>query len=298
VLSILIPVFNYDCNELIFDLHKQCVECKAEFEIVVMDDASDEKYKNALSKLGLLSNFRIIYKEKNLGRNKIRHALADEAKFDYLLFSDCDNEIIENDFVKKYIDSIKNNAVIIGGRVYSDEKPERRKILHWTYGKKREQKSAAERNRFPYQSFMTNNFLIRKNIFLDLENQADISGYGHEDTLMGIQLQMQNISVNHIDNPLLHAGLEDADVFLEKSKNAILNLQRLYQSTYKKQLEESVKLVRYYSFLKKYKMLLGIKSVDVFKKNILNNLTSSKPSLQLFDVLKLYWFAEDQIFVH
>jgi len=139
---------------------------------------------------------------------------------------------------------------------------------------------------------MTNNFLIPKKIFLELEHQADISGYGHEDTLMGIQLQAQNVSVIHIDNPMLHAGLEDANEFLEKSKNAIQNLQRLYQSSYRKKLEESVKLVRYYSFLKKYKMLAGIKSVRFIKNFILNNITSSNPSLGLFDILKLYWFAE------
>lgn len=292
MLSILIPVFNYDCSKLIFDLHEQCLECKIEFEMIVMDDASDDGYKISLSKLSVLSNVKIIYKEKNLGRNKIRHALADEAQFENLLFSDCDNEVTENNFIKKYLDNLKSNTVIVGGRIYSDKKPEQNKILHWMYGKNREQKSAVERNRFPYRSFMTNNFLIPKKIFLDLERQADISGYGHEDTLMGIQLQMQNVSIIHIDNALLHAGLEDADEFLEKSKNAIQNLQRLYQSSYKKQLEESVKLVRYYSFLKKYKMLFGIKSVGIFKKNILNNLHSSNPSLRLFDVLKLYWFGE------
>lgn len=273
-------------------MHRQCLESKIDFEIIVMDDASDKEYRKLLSNLQSLSNVKVIYNEKNLGRNRVRRSLAEAAKFDYLLFSDCDNEMTHSTFIKKYIDKLTGNSVVIGGRIYVDKKPKRKKVLHWTYGRKREQKNEIGRNRFPYRSFMTNNFLIPKKIFLDLEHKDDISGYGHEDTLMGIQLQIQKVPVIHINNPMLHAGLEDADEFLEKSKNAIQNLQRLYQSSYRQKLEESVRLVRYYSYLKKYKMLFGLRSVSIFKKIILKNINSSNPSLRLFDILKLYWFAQ------
>ena len=61
-------------------------------EIVLIDDASDleNKAKNRLLK----EYCKIIELETNVGRSKIRNLFVSECKNPYLLFLDCDSEII------------------------------------------------------------------------------------------------------------------------------------------------------------------------------------------------------------
>ena len=42
MLSILIPTYNYNVFPLVLDLHKQCLECKIDFEILCQDDHSNQ----------------------------------------------------------------------------------------------------------------------------------------------------------------------------------------------------------------------------------------------------------------
>ena len=43
MLSILIPVYNYNVVPLVLELHKQCLECEIDFEILCQDDASNSE---------------------------------------------------------------------------------------------------------------------------------------------------------------------------------------------------------------------------------------------------------------
>ena len=45
MLSILIPVYNYDCSELVAALDKQAVRLNINYEILVADDASEESFR-------------------------------------------------------------------------------------------------------------------------------------------------------------------------------------------------------------------------------------------------------------
>ena len=55
MLSILIPIYNYNVYPLVEELHKQCIECKIDFEIICIDDASTD-YKPENNKMQFLSN--------------------------------------------------------------------------------------------------------------------------------------------------------------------------------------------------------------------------------------------------
>ena len=44
-----------------------------------------------------------------------------------------------------------------------------------------------------------------------------ISGYGHEDTLFGFELEQNGIVIRHIDNPVLNAHLDSNTQFLYKT---------------------------------------------------------------------------------
>ena len=45
MISVCIPVFNFDITQLVADLSRQAEEIGSSVEIILIDDASDEKYK-------------------------------------------------------------------------------------------------------------------------------------------------------------------------------------------------------------------------------------------------------------
>ena len=63
MLSILIPAYNYDCTLLVKDLHKQVIECKIPFEIIVAEDGSTKLHLKT-NRLQLLSIANISFCNK------------------------------------------------------------------------------------------------------------------------------------------------------------------------------------------------------------------------------------------
>ena len=100
MLSILIPVYNYDIFKFVSKLHYQCKAEKIKFEIIIIEDGSVNTFKN--QELQKLDSVNYIKQEKNIGRAKIRNLLAEKAKYNNLLFIDCDSDIYDN-YIKKYI---------------------------------------------------------------------------------------------------------------------------------------------------------------------------------------------------
>jgi hypothetical protein len=142
-----------------------------------------------------------------------RQELSGLARYEYLLFLDCDSEIIKDDFLSVYFELIKGDiSLASGGRVYADTPPAGCEfMLHWKYGSKRE----SRQNRSGSASaFLSNNFLIRREIFKSLDASLQIPGYGHEDTWWGIQFEQAGISCRYINNPVLHAAIEKAEITL------------------------------------------------------------------------------------
>ncbi|MCC6723970.1 MAG: glycosyltransferase, partial [Saprospiraceae bacterium] len=149
MLSILIPIFNFDIRPLVKDLHEQCETLGIGYEIVCFDDGSTSEYKLLNKEIWKLPN--VIYREmpQNLGRSAIRNALGKAARFDFLLFMDCDSKVVSSDFIKNYVgftrvslnplalphandsgDKLEStpppgipNALIYGGRCYSNSPP-------------------------------------------------------------------------------------------------------------------------------------------------------------------------------
>ena len=99
MLSILIPTYNFDVRKLIFDLHEQAEKEKIEFEIIIADDASDNAFRNINKETETLHNVKYIQLNENSGRSKIRNFLAKQAKYNNLLFIDCDMIIENSNFI-------------------------------------------------------------------------------------------------------------------------------------------------------------------------------------------------------
>lgn len=290
MLSILIPVYNFDVRNLVNQLVEQCRTASIPFEIILLDDGSTAPFRQVNQVLGKLHD--VIYEELplNVGRAKIRNLLLEKARYDSLLFIDCDSALPDDQFISRYQPFIGSNLIIYGGRVYEEEPPADPELfLHWYYGTCREVIPVAERLKAPNQSFMTNNFLIHKSVFGLLRFNEIIRGYGHEDTLFGFELKKNNLIITHIDNPVIHIGLETAGELLRKSKNSIRNLRRILNDNGEHTaMAEDISLLHSYLRVKKLQMDGLIRRLfKRFEQAIEHNLESKNPRLFLFDLYKL-----------
>ena len=145
--------------------------------------------------------------EKNLGFCTIRNVLAEEANYDLLLFLDSDVEVTDEQFIQKYLQVTDGKTVFCGGMQYVDEPPEDDHFLKWKHGKEREEASAEARNKNPHRTLWAGNFLIPKEIYLGAKFDDGSTGYGYNDTMFGYKLLVQKVPVVHIENTLLHRGL-------------------------------------------------------------------------------------------
>lgn len=294
-ISLLIPVFDYDIIALVYSMKSAFGKVPEFTEILIGDDGSSPEFREKY-KLLEDENIRVIVSEKNIGRSAIRNKLALEAKSDFLLFIDADAMLpgTAEAYLLKWIPMMKISRVLIGGTLYHDSVPgDPDKLLRWKYGKVREQRKAAERNKHPNACFSTFNVLIEKSVFLKIRFNEELKQYGHEDTLMGYQLKMAGIKVLHIDNGLFHEGLESNKEFLEKTKLGIENLSKLYDIvTDKKAFSETVRTLRLYNRFHFFRLTGILARVYVrYKEWMEIHLDSNKVSIRLFSLYKMSMFC-------
>src|SRR5690606_24025042 len=141
--------------------------------------------------------------------------LAEKAKFDWLLFLDADTFPSSSNFIQHYLEVFSTkNSVIFGGIEYPKNTTENFSLRH-KYGTERESLSLEERLKNPYRSFITMGFAIKKEVFETLKFNEKLSGYGYEDSVFGFELQKNNISLLHIENPIIHLNLETNIEFIK-----------------------------------------------------------------------------------
>jgi cellulose synthase/poly-beta-1,6-N-acetylglucosamine synthase-like glycosyltransferase len=286
VISILIPVYNYDVRPLVSRLHHQVSNALVPVEIICMDDCSDPKYKKLNAELDSFTDLKFIRLNKNIGRSAIRNRLAEIASYEYLLFMDCDSMPETDVFIFDYAAFLAPDKVLYGGRTYIAEKPFKKELFfHWFYGSNREVKTAEQRSVNPYSSFMTNNFVIPKKIMLEIGFDESLKQYGHEDTVFGLELKKRGVPIHHLNNPLRHTGLETASVFLRKSEQAIENLLMLMQ---KHELQAEIKLLRFFVKTRKWGLHPFIYLwFYLFSSFLKARLLGANPNLRTFDLYKL-----------
>jgi glycosyltransferase involved in cell wall biosynthesis len=294
-ISLLIPVFDYDIIALVHIMKDAMSKVPEFYEILIGDDGSSAEYRKKYSSLEA-ENVKVISSKKNIGRAAIRNRLALEAKGDFLIFIDADVMLpgTAEAYMLKWLPFLNNSRVICGGTLYHDSAPgDPDKLLRWKYGKWREQKSAAERNKHPHAGFSTFNVLIEKSVFSIIRFNEELKQYGHEDTLLGYQLKKAGINILHIDNGLMHEGLESNRDFLNKTKLGIENLSKLFDKvTDKKSFSETVLMLKIYNKLR----LLGLTRVLAaifirYRDQMEIRLDSSNISLLLFAFYKMSMFC-------
>ncbi len=295
MISICLPIYNFDVNELVDDLLRQAREFNINIEILAFDDASLSYYKKRNTRISVNSNVHYLEFDYNLGRSRIRNRLADFAQGSWLLFLDCDMIPELPNFLNNYNSVIDQANVICGGTSYGPKPFKRELLLRWRYGVHRESKTAIRRQARPYTSFLSGNFMIRKDVFHQIRFNEAISGYGHEDTLFGLDLKRNKVPILHIQNPCIHLGIEPCFDYLLKTEQGIINLVRLLNIVphERKNLRRNIKLLRVYQTFR----ILGLGYplrwfFRVFNPLIRRVLCSNRPSTILFDLYKLGMLAQ------
>ncbi|MFM2368879.1 MAG: hypothetical protein RL619_1179 [Bacteroidota bacterium] len=284
MLSILIPLYNYNVYPLVLELYKQCTDCGIDFEILCQDDASQSDLNVFNENVNTLSNCSFVSLKKNLAHRENRNSLAEKAKFDYLLFIDGDSIIIQDNYIQKYIVNFTDFDVLYGGRIHPEKCPSDNQKLRWKYGRFIEDKTTANRNKNPYQSLLFNNTVIKKDCFNKMKFDKNIKKYGHDDTQLSYQLSLLKSKVNHIENPVEHGAIDINLDYLNKTKESLENLMTLYKE--EKIDIEFIRLLQLYHFLKRTKSTFIISKIhSLFEKYLLQNLTGNNPNLFLYN-----WF--------
>ncbi len=288
MLSILIPTYNYDCRHLVSDLHQQAELAGIAYEVIVADDASPEPiYKEKNREINTLLHCRLIELPENVGRARIRNRLADEAQYEWLLFMDCDAEVISPTFITDYLRHT-DAEVVCGGLCHANALPSPTMSLRYAYEKRADKRRAARyRERKPYEQFITFCFMVRASVFHTIRFDDSITEYGHEDTLFGIELEKRGVDIRHIDNPMCQGGIETNEEFLKKTRAALRNLASMESS-----MQGHSSLLSAYGLLKKFRLhQLAARCFIKQEQRLTQQLTGPSPRLPLFFVYKLGYFC-------
>ncbi|MDX9726928.1 MAG: glycosyltransferase [Bacteroidales bacterium] len=294
-ISILIPVNDYDIVALVHSMREGMSQVREFCEILIGDDGSSEDFRKKYRQLAG-DDLKVISSEKNIGRAAIRNKLIDQATGDYLLFIDADAMIrgTAEDYLGRWVENLSLGKVICGGILYKDTSPgDPDKYLRWNYGRHKEQKKASERNKNPNASFSTFNVLIAREVFSKLRFYEELRQYGYEDILLSYQLKKAGIDIVHIDNGLVHEGLETNREFLTKTKSGIENLSKLYDHvTDKKTFTSTVSLLNLFLWLRRFHVTRIIAGFFIkYREKMEIRLESTKASLKLFKLYKISMFC-------
>lgn len=292
MLSILIPTCNFDCSALVEALWLQAEalrkkrEGEFDFEIIVSDDASSNR--QVLESLETVARahqeVHILYQPTRLGRAANRNVLIQQSRMPWLLFIDSDAEVCTPDFIARYWEARHSADVVCGSlRVGEWRKGAE---LRYRYEKRASTVSAAERNSDPYMKFTTFNVMMKREVTDEVTFEDSCKGYGHEDTLFGLDLRSASKTVVHIDNPLIHTGLDSNEAFLQKCVEALHALHGLPQ------LQQYVGASRVFLLLQRCHLVPALRfSAKVLVPLIRRNLLSNHPSLLLLYIFKLLEYA-------
>ncbi|WP_299364571.1 glycosyltransferase family A protein [Winogradskyella sp.] len=284
--SILIPIYNYPISNLIVSLNKVATGLDLDYEILCLEDGSTSYLEENKATCDLYNSTTHHISIKNKGRITSRKYLAQNAKYNWLLFLDADVEIIDKNFIKNYSNYFAHSFdALYGGCSYDSTMPDSSKILRWTYGKTYEDVEAKIRNKNPYKFIVSANFLIRKKTFQDLMSKINNDGYGY-DIFIGAKMMLEKTEVFHIDNPVIHKGLDDSSVFLSKVELAVETLFHYYVAN--KNTNSQNSLLEVFKTINR----IGLKGLVnfIFKRSknaVQRQLLGNKPNMKLLQFYKL-----------
>ncbi|WP_173021310.1 glycosyltransferase family 2 protein [Lewinella sp. W8] len=289
--SICLPVYRYDVRPLVDELLRQAASLSPAPEIIVFDDGSPAT--EAYGQEELRTTPGIVYRElrENLGRAGVRNAMVGAATRPWVLLMDADGwppaSFLETYLTKlRQLSARESGTVMVGGRTYAPSPPLDSTLrLHWHYGHQRESRDLPRRRRDGWLGFQSNNFLAPVSLLKQYPFPEGHRGYGHEDTYWGQRMLRAGVPILHLDNPVVHLGLEPAGRFLDKQREAIRNLHLLRREHpwLRTRLTE---ITDHWSWAPMVARLIPESTLQ----NYLSK--RSAPNLLALDLLKLRWWHE------
>lgn len=295
-LSILIPVYNHPCVELVRGLLAQCSEMPPDFryEVIVIDDASTDKTSlNANSPLAEMENCRYLCLTANVGRSRIRNILAEKARFSQLIYLDCDVKLVNDKFVRSYCTNSVSADVVSGGVTLLPDPAMAKTNLRYRYEHMCLPKFTVERRiARPHDGFRTSNFRVSRELLLRIPFDERLLHYGYEDVLWGKSLLEAGIKIDHIDNPVAIDDFEPNLEFIAKTEEGVRTLSNFTDDVrgYSSIITVSDNLHR-----------LGLRGLariafSVFKPVIKRAITTNcKPSVVFFQIYRVGYFLEEKL---
>ena len=292
-LSICIPVYNFDVRPLVQALYKEIQTKNLVVEIILIDDASDAEFVRLNSEILPLVK-ELIFLKENIGRSAIRNLFLKYVSGDYLLFLDCDGQVVDSGFINAYLTYLNEHSqtqVLYGGRQLSDASVSLDKKLRWTSATKRENLALEKRLSKPCRSFQTNNFIIKRELFQQNPFCERLRNYGYEDLVFAQSLKQGGIKIHHCNNPVVNIHIESNTEYLKKVEQSMDNLSLLVREA--PHLVDEIKVVQAYYLLSKLKIAGGfVKMFPEVKHQIRDRLQSGTASLYWLDFYKLGLLSE------
>lgn len=291
LISILISTYNWPCFKLAGQLERLVAKETVNIEIIVGEDAStDHQIILENKKITTLPHCKYIYFTENNGRAKIRNKLSNIAQGQYLLFIDSDALVISPNFLSEYIKYLPNHDVIYGGistpRHSFDEKNRTLRLTYENAAKKIRTLSFRRKN--PYKYISAFNILIKHELFDKVKFNEKCISYGYEDALLGIELKIRGKEIYHIDNPLLHTGIDTNKEYIEKVKKSLATLY-----TIGKPMQDESSICKIHNILEKNRLKAPIEFLfnHCLKKLLEKNLLSRHPALILLNLYKICYYC-------
>ncbi len=283
-LSILIPVYNTVCVDFVRRLQQMAEQSELiDYEIIVADDASPlAACREQNQQIATLPHCSYIIKEVNSGSAATRNFLARQSRYPWLLFIDCDVQVVDDRFLSRYLTAL-SAPVVNGGLAVGGDDDALQHNLRYRYEKaEAPHHTAARRQQRPYQSFRSTNFLISRDVILSCPFDERFKNSGYEDVFLGKRLRQQRIAIAHIDNPVVMADYEDNPVYVAKMEHSLKTLHHFRQDLkgYSKLITLAdgihLKMVRH-CLIGAYRLLGSM---------MRRNLCGNHPSLTIFKLYK------------
>lgn len=279
-LSILIPTFNDPCSTLVRNLQQQAEQLGITYEILVADDGSTQQ--NVLKEnrgINALPHCQLIERGVNAGRASIRNFLAQQARYNWLIFIDSDMVACRNDYLRKYA-SCEETPIVDGGVVIGTCIPGNLRSL---YEKASESKHTyEERQQSPYRDFHTANFMIQRALMIEHPFDERFRNYGYEDVLFGKAMEKAGVPILHIDNPMSFEIFEENEHFISKTEEG---LRTLYQ--FRHELKGYSRLLDRVQDLPHAPIRWWHRLFGAIERK---HLTGRHPSLWVFNIYKIGYF--------
>lgn len=287
-LSVLIPIYNDCCKDLVTQLHQQLDRSTLKrYEIIIAEDGSTDQDNFKINQeLNTLPHCRYYLEKQNIGRSAIRNRLSQLARYEYLLFIDGDNLISDPLFIDRYIHADCNQASVIFGGISVGNITETHN-LRWKY------ESAAQKKRemSPQKHsqdihFTTANFMTHRSLLIQFPFDTKIDTYGYEDTLWAKIITDHGMIIREIDNPICFKKFENNTIYLSKIEESLHTLRSIDEK-----LQNHSAILNAANKIHEYHLTLLVKSLFILTKPFIRKILHGPiPMLWLFKCYKLGYY--------